>query len=103
MVREAGQTRLNDEDRIGKSDIAVSELTRPHVLIHLLVPMDQVLRALYYRIAMPDQDRIPVCLSKGINTLLIKSGHGGEAWKLSLRLTDASGEPVTDGVSIGLP
>ena len=57
----------------------------------------------FYRIAMPDQDRIPVRLKRGQNTLLIKSGHGGEAWKLYLRLTDVSGTPLTEGVTIGLP
>jgi hypothetical protein len=41
-----------------------------------------------YRGAYPDQDRIPVTLKKGLNTLLIKILQGGGGWGYYVRFVD---------------
>ena len=45
-----------------------------------------------YRGAYPDQDRIPVTLDKGWNTLLIKVLQGGGGWGYYVRFVDPDGQ-----------
>ncbi|UCE42527.1 MAG: DUF2961 domain-containing protein [Candidatus Aminicenantes bacterium] len=45
-----------------------------------------------YRGAYPDQDRIPVSLKKGWNTLLIKVLQGGGGWGYYVRFVDPEGQ-----------
>ena len=45
-----------------------------------------------YRGAYPDQDRIPVSLKKGRNTLLIKVLQGGGGWGYYVRFADPEGK-----------
>ncbi len=45
-----------------------------------------------YRGAYPDQDRIPVTLKKGLNTLLIKVLQGGGGWGYYVRFADPEGQ-----------
>lgn len=45
-----------------------------------------------YRGAYPDQDRIPVTLEKGWNTLLIKILQGGGGWGYYVRFVDPGGQ-----------
>ena len=57
----------------------------------------------YYRSFSRDMDRTIVHLRQGDNPLLIKFGHGWEAWRFSIRLADLEGLPLTDGVSYAMP
>lgn len=41
-----------------------------------------------------DQDVVPIELKKGTNRLLFKVDHGIGDWKLTFRITDASGQPI---------
>jgi len=61
----------------------------------------KVLTNPYYRAALKDQDKTPITLEKGENTVLVKLGHGWEGWNFYFRLGDAYGFPVTDGISYG--
>ena len=45
-----------------------------------------------YRGAYPDQDRVPVTLKKGLNTLLIKVLQGGGGWGYYVRFADPEGQ-----------
>jgi hypothetical protein len=45
-----------------------------------------------YRGAYPDQDRVPVSLRKGWNTVLIKILQGGGGWGFYLRFVDPEGQ-----------
>ncbi len=53
-----------------------------------------------YRAARPDQERIPVHLSAGVNTLLFKVGQETGSWQFYARLSGTADAPlvgVTDG------
>lgn len=53
-----------------------------------------------YRLAEPDQERIPASLKKGVNELLVKIGQDRNPWRFHCRLTGRDGKPVrglTDG------
>jgi outer membrane protein assembly factor BamB/Tfp pilus assembly protein PilF len=41
-----------------------------------------------------DEDVAPITLKKGTNRLLFKVDNGVEAWELTVRITDASGQPL---------
>jgi hypothetical protein len=60
-----------------------------------------VLTKKIYRAALKDQDKTPIHLRKGENTVLVKLSHGYEAWHLYFRLGDQYGFPVADGISYG--
>jgi hypothetical protein len=62
---------------------------------------EPVLRKKIYRAALKDQDKIPVKLKKGENTVLVKLSHGYEAWHLFFRLGDEYGFPITEGITFG--
>lgn len=47
-----------------------------------------------YRRMIPDQDSVPITLSKGWNRLLVKISQGGGAWRLAARITDPKGNPI---------
>jgi len=61
-----------------------------------------VLQRVLYRAVAPDQDKVPVRLRKGVNTVLVKSAAGYEGWSFYFRLGDEYGLPITDGLTIGL-
>jgi len=42
----------------------------------------------------PDQDRIPIKLRSGWNTLLVKVCQEGGQWGLYLRVADTDGKPI---------
>ena len=42
----------------------------------------------------PDQDKVPVTLKKGWNTLLVKCCRGGTPWGFLLRVLDKDGNPI---------
>jgi hypothetical protein len=52
-----------------------------------------------YRMAYKDQDRNMIILQKGENSVMVKMGHGYEAWRMYFRLADEYGMPITEGVS----
>ncbi|MHB9130985.1 MAG: hypothetical protein ACYDBB_07835 [Armatimonadota bacterium] len=55
----------------------------------------------FYRASLKDQDKCPVTLKKGENTILIKLAHGWEGWNLYFRLGDEFGFPINDGLTYG--
>jgi len=55
-----------------------------------------------YRAALKDQDKTPIMLKKGENTVLVKLAHGWEGWNFYFRLGDEYGFPITDGISYGM-
>jgi hypothetical protein len=52
----------------------------------------------YYRVFTLDQDRTPLTLHKGENTILVKLAHDWEGWKFNFRLADAEGVAAPAGV-----
>ena len=50
----------------------------------------------------PDEDKFPVSLKAGENTLLVKVINGGGSWSSCLRLVNAEGNPV-EGVTAQIP
>jgi hypothetical protein len=56
-----------------------------------------------YRLAYRDQDRTFIDLKEGENTVMLKLGHGYEAWRLYFRLADEWGHPITDGITLKRP
>jgi len=48
-----------------------------------------------------DNDRAPIHLKQGENSLLVKVCNGGGGWGFVLRLADKDGSPLTDGVQYG--
>ena len=62
---------------------------------------EPVLSKKIYRAALKDQDKTPVKLKPGENTVLVKLSHGYEAWHLFFRLGDEYGFPVAEGVTCG--
>lgn len=60
-----------------------------------------VLKKKIYRAGLKDQDKTPIHLKQGANTVLVKMSHGYEAWHLYFRLGDNYGFPITDGIGYG--
>jgi len=60
-----------------------------------------VLSKKIYRASLKDQDKTPIHLNKGDNTVLVKLAHGYEAWHFYFRLGDNYGFPITDGIQFG--
>jgi len=48
-----------------------------------------------------DNDRVPITLKKGVNTLLLKVCSHDGGWGFILRLAEKDGAPLTDGVQYG--
>ena len=60
-----------------------------------------VLAKKIYRASLKDQDKTPIHLRKGENTVLVKLSHGYEAWHFYFRLGDNYGFPITEGIRYG--
>ncbi len=91
----AWTTIVSDRDR------EVTLYTGSDESIAVWVNGKEVLRKSIYRASLKDQDKTPVSLKKGENTVLVKLSHGYEAWHLFFRLGDEYGFPVTEGVTCG--
>ena len=62
---------------------------------------EPVLRQKVYRAALRDQDKTPIRLKRGKNTVLVKLAHGYEGWTFYFRIGDAFGFPIPDGLRFG--
>lgn len=47
-----------------------------------------------YRAWVADQDRFPISLIKGWNSLLVKSTQGGKTWGISAKISDTNGNEI---------
>jgi hypothetical protein len=61
------------------------------------------LHSSYYRAFYRDQDRTPIKLKQGDNPILLKLGHGWEAWRFCVRIAHPVGMPLTVGDTLGRP
>ena len=61
----------------------------------------QVFDSHEYRTAGPDQDRVPVRLEAGTNTVLLKLANGYEGCSFYFHVGDEYGLPLTDGLIYG--
>jgi hypothetical protein len=55
-----------------------------------------------FRAGAPDQDKVPVTLKKGENTILLRTMCAWEGWAFYFRVADEYGLPITDGLTVGL-
>jgi hypothetical protein len=90
-VAYAYTTLVSDEDR----DVVF--LAGSDDGIKVWVNGEEVWRNNAFRPVVPDDDRFPVRLKAGDNTVLLKITQGGGGWGFCLRVTDLDGRPLIAG------